>query len=345
MNTVAIVGAGIGGIAAARTLRRAGVEIEIFDKGRGLGGRVATRRDGLLQFDHGAQYFTVRDPGFDAAIAPLRAQGLVQVWNGPFRTLLNGSFGSDPCEHAVREVAVPRMSMLPRQLARDLVQDLVRGVVVQCRVRVERLQRGGDGWWLGGRDSTGQALVRGPFSAVLLAVPVAQAHQLLTQSCLFGLAAAAAFTLRDSLRPCLCAMIAFERVVPEAEGGLFVTDEALAFAAHDGGKPGRNGTPNYVLQATPEWSLQRLESDPESSARELVAAFERALAVPLPAMVHCKGHRWRYAVASGTCVPDAAVVDLEHGWALASDALAGGLVEGGFRSGVAAAEGLLRAVQ
>jgi hypothetical protein len=63
---IAIVGAGI---AAARELRAAGREVFLFDKGRSVGGRVATRRRERWQWDHGAQFATVRDPAFAAAVA------------------------------------------------------------------------------------------------------------------------------------------------------------------------------------------------------------------------------------------------------------------------------------
>ena len=61
---IAIVGAGIAGLAAARRLRAAGLTCTLFDKSPGLGGRMATRREGYLRFDHGAQYFTARGPRF-----------------------------------------------------------------------------------------------------------------------------------------------------------------------------------------------------------------------------------------------------------------------------------------
>ena len=56
---VAVIGAGISGLFAARTLADRGLNVKVFDKGRGLGGRMSTRRvDGKSCFDHGAQYFT-----------------------------------------------------------------------------------------------------------------------------------------------------------------------------------------------------------------------------------------------------------------------------------------------
>ena len=65
---IAIVGAGMAGITAARTLAQAGHQVMVFDKSSGAGGRMATRRSPFGGFDHGAQYFTVRDPRMALAL-------------------------------------------------------------------------------------------------------------------------------------------------------------------------------------------------------------------------------------------------------------------------------------
>jgi renalase len=129
--------------------------------------------------------------------------------------------------------------------------------------------------------------------------------------------------------------------VPGADGGLFVTDEALSWSAHDGGKPGRTGAPTYVLHATAAWSLVHFDREPAANAVALVAAFARVLRTELPPVVHAEGHRWRYALASGDGVPGGCVTDGATGLLLAGDSLVGGRVEGAFGSGVAAARALL----
>ncbi|HAL40308.1 MAG TPA: amine oxidase, partial [Polaromonas sp.] len=58
---IAVVGAGIAGIACARTLAQAGHQVTVFEKNHGAGGRMATLDTEYGGFDHGTQYFTVRD--------------------------------------------------------------------------------------------------------------------------------------------------------------------------------------------------------------------------------------------------------------------------------------------
>ena len=335
-RSVAVVGAGIAGIAAARTLRALGADVAVFDKGRAAGGRVATRRREAHQFDHGAQFFTVRTPDFAAALLPLQEAGVVARWTGPFHRLEHGMVDADPRPGAERWVGVPGMSALPRALA--------HGLPVAVGGKVEALRRAADGWTLTVADAAvagGAAIARGPFDAVVLAIPTAQAHALLQANAVAGPVADAAATRALALQPCLAALVAFTRPVEGARGAFFVTDEALAWAAHDGGKPGRDGAPTYVLHGAAAWSAQRFDQDVTANAQALVDAFALCLGRQLPPVAHLEGHRWRFALAAEGAPGAAAVVDATQRLALCGDGLVGGRVEGAWGSGVAAAEQLL----
>ena len=74
-----VIGAGIAGLIAARALRAAGHRVLVLDKGRGVGGRMATRRIEGGVFDHGAQFVTVRDPRFQQIVEGWQAKGVVKL--------------------------------------------------------------------------------------------------------------------------------------------------------------------------------------------------------------------------------------------------------------------------
>lgn len=336
----AIVGAGMAGLGAAYELLRRGVEVELFDKGRSAGGRVATRRVERWQFDHGAQFFTVRDEAFAAVIAPLEAAGTVVRWLGPFRQRGPAGSGQDPRPDTERYVAVPGMSALPAALA--------RGLKVECGQRVERLAHAGDGWWLrlqpaatGPAGAAGDAVVRGPFAGVIVTLPPAQTAALCELSSVDGPLAALVATQREALQPCLAAMVAFAAPVPEAAGGWFVADSILGWVAHDGGKPGRAAAPTYVLHGAPAWSRQHVDVEPQAAAAALLDAFGRLWGRPLPPVEHLSGHRWRYALAAAEAVPATGLFDPVRRLAVAGDGYTGGRVEAAWCSGVRAARQLL----
>ncbi|EXI81308.1 MAG: Dehydrosqualene desaturase [Candidatus Accumulibacter sp. BA-94] len=77
---VALIGAGIAGLSCAAQLQQAGLEVSLFDKSRGAGGRMSTRRGDGWQCDHGAQYFTARHPDFRAEVARWQQAGVAALW-------------------------------------------------------------------------------------------------------------------------------------------------------------------------------------------------------------------------------------------------------------------------
>ena len=90
---VIVIGAGVSGLIAARTLQANGARVLVLDKGRGVGGRLATRRTQSGIFDHGAQLFTARDPQFRLLVEAWQAAGIVRPWSTGFALaeLLNGT--------------------------------------------------------------------------------------------------------------------------------------------------------------------------------------------------------------------------------------------------------------
>jgi len=83
-SDILIIGAGMAGLSCATVLAEAGLRACVLDKGRGPGGRMAARRaeiaDETVSFDHGAQYFTAHDAGFQAAVTRWEEEGVVARW-------------------------------------------------------------------------------------------------------------------------------------------------------------------------------------------------------------------------------------------------------------------------
>jgi renalase len=127
--SVAVVGAGLAGIACARALREAGVHVRVFEARRAPGGRLATRRFAVASFDHGAQYLTAFRPAFLQLLAQAAAAGAVERWQPDW-----------PRGPDALWVGAPAMNSLPRHLAFDLD--------VEYGARILRIERGRRGWTL-----------------------------------------------------------------------------------------------------------------------------------------------------------------------------------------------------
>jgi len=262
MTPIVIIGAGMAGLACARKLADAGMAPVVLDKGRGIGGRVATRRAGDLQFDHGAQYVNAQGAGFGAVLDVLEKAGRLAGWpDGSGRT---------------HGVGVPGMSALPKALG--------AGLEIRQNVQVARLVRDAGGWLLHLADSTLRA------ARVVVTVPAPQVAGLLGAD--HPLVAALGVV---QLAPCLTLMAAVAGPAP------FITrkdaDDPLSWIAQDSAKPGRPQAESalWVAQAGAAFSTAHLEDDPATlTARMLPLLCDRLGAAPA-SVSHASTHRWRYA--------------------------------------------------
>lgn len=266
---IAIIGAGIAGLSCADTLQVQGHAVALFDKGRGPGGRMATRRattaGAEVAFDHGAQYFTARDPAFTAMVLEWETADVVAPW---------------PSAGADAWVGTPGMDAVVRAMAHRLP--------VRWNAPVGAIRRIGQAWAL---DPVSDAL----FDAVVVATPAEQAAPLLIAHD----PAMAAMAQACPSAPCWTAMLAFDRRIALAAD--IVRDTGiLSWAARNSAKPGRGGFEAWVLQATPQWSRDHLEDDADLVVAALLSALADAAFEPLPDPIVRMGHRWRYARAAAT---------------------------------------------
>ena len=321
--TVAVIGAGVAGLLCARTLAEHGVPVTIFEKSRGVGGRCATRRVDSWQFDHGAQYFTVRDPRLAPLVERWRHQGVISPWQATLAVRDNGQW--QPAKGGVeRFVAVPGMSALGAHLAEKL--DVRRNTMV------ERIERAGHQWRL--TSGTGDDL--GSFDVVLVCVPSPQAQVLLAPVAprLAQHADAAV------MHPMWATMLALPDRAPVTWDGAFLNDDdTLSWISRNASKPGRGAGETWVLHATRAWTVRHLEHSADSVREMMVAAFQRATGVAARP-VHAVAHRWRYALPDPV-VAAPALYDAAVGLGAAGDWCGGARVEGALLSGIALAEHVL----
>ena len=313
---VALVGAGIAGLSAATALRGHGHDVVVFERARGPGGRAATRRvDGIdmpkaargatLAFDHGAQYFTVRDPRFQTVVDGWLRDRIVAKWEGRIVSF-DSEGGEELTTTADRYVGIPGMSAIARAMA-DALE-------VRYEQRIESLD----------------PLLR-EFDRVILAVTPEQAKPLVAQ--IPDLSA----TL-DSVvsQPCWAVLAAFEERVPARFDGAFVHGSPLGWVARNQSKPKREWkVDTWVLHATTTWSLMHLDDDPEVVGSVLMEAFHDLVPTGLPRAFYATAHRWRLASVD----PPLAVGAIHHEESritLCGDWCLGNRIEDAFLSGLAA---------
>ena len=302
-RNIAVLGAGIAGAVVARRLADARWTVRVFDKGRGVGGRMATRQIDGMPFDHGAQFMRAHGPAFAAQLDDWARRGVVAPWSG-----------------AGRWVGVPGMTAPVRDLLTDLA--------VASDATVTRILRRGDDWHV----ELASGAVHGPFAAVAITFPAPQVAALL-QASGFALPEVA----RATYAPCWSLMLALDE--PQAEILIEPREDPIGLIALDSSKPGRPEGVRLTVHATPNWSRLHLEEPRESIAAALIRAAGDRIGTALRPTT-AVAHRWRYAqVETALEVPSLYDRTLRIG--AAGDWCLGARVEAAYDSGAALAETIL----
>ncbi|QLA79326.1 FAD-dependent oxidoreductase [Acidovorax sp. JMULE5] len=328
-QTIAVIGAGLAGLSCAQALLQAGHTVHVFDKARGPSGRMSTRRaeddNGPWQCDHGAQYFTARDPAFRAEVARWQQAGVAALWNARLASF-DGNAWTTPATPLERFVGTPRMT----SPAAWLVQHLGEPALAQWQTTVQRLDHTEGGWAI---TSAEHGLHSPRYSAVLLAVPAPQAVPLLAPVS----PAAAAIAASARMRGSWAVMLRYASPVALPWEGAFINTSPLRWVARDSSKPGRTGQETWLLHASPEWSEAHIEDSAEAVTTALLAAFA-VLGGPAP--LAATAHRWRYADTE-PALTQGSWWDAQMRLGLCGDWLHGGKVEGAWLSGRALAQQVL----
>ncbi|MEM0905772.1 MAG: FAD-dependent oxidoreductase [Pseudomonadota bacterium] len=313
---MAVIGAGIAGATAARTLMSAGHDVVVIDKSRGPGGRMATRRvttpTHTITFDHGAPFTTAARAPFAAFLKAAMDDEQASHWAGA------------PTPDGV--VGVPGMSAL--------VRHQLDGIETAYGARVTALSRGPNGWSLSGED----AAIAGTFDALVLAIPSPQLVPLLAPV----LPEAAHQIAAARYHPCWAVLMEFEAAAHDALAALRHDElEAMGIAliAYNGGKPQRHGA-TLVMHADPQWSQDNLEQDAPDIAADITSRAVPALHLPEP--ISAKAHRWRFSrVAHAVSLPrwfdEASMIGFAGDWS------SGDTIEAAYESGLRVGEAVVEA--
>lgn len=314
-----IIGAGLSGLILARRLNDAGKRVVVLEKGRGFGGRMATRRHGLARFDHGAQYFTVRTPEFQALVDEWLRAGVIREW---FRKMPGeGGGGGHP-----RYIGIEGISDVPKFLARNLE---VHRNQRAAKVEFEKAR-----WTV----ETAEGDVYNCRQLVVTA-PVPQTMELLDASGI-DLPPATSQALRAvHYEKGLAAMALLDGPSGLPGFGGLKTDEAepLTWLADNRMKGISPGASAITLHSSPSFAQEHWDSPDEIRGPLLLKAARPFLQSDITEYF-C--HRWGYA-RPATTFHEPFLANPDQHLLLAGDGFGGPLIEGAARSGLAAAAFLI----
>ncbi|MBB6520005.1 NAD(P)/FAD-dependent oxidoreductase [Pseudoteredinibacter isoporae] len=327
MTRIAIIGAGFSGLSLA-TLLKDKADITVFEKARGIGGRLSTRRGEPYAFDHGAQYFTAREEAFQEFLRPLLMKGLVRRWDAKYARYDSNrkiSFTDWKLDEP-RYVGTPGMNSPLKELAKQ------HHVRLNCRVT--KIERDSD-WQL--FDQEGNNL--GQFDWVISTAPTPQTGALFPDTFQY-----ISEICHAEMYPCFALMLGFEEALGWDFDAAHIDNSDLSWLAINSSKPQRPSKQTLVAHSSIGFAAEYAERRHEEVIRKLCLEIERVTGCYVGHSQHTALHFWRYANSDRSIQYDS-LIDQNLRLAACGDWCNGGRVEGAFMSAHRLAEHLESLIQ
>lgn len=323
MTKIAIIGAGLAGLTAAHDLKEC-ASVTLYEKSRGVGGRLATRRAEPYAFDHGAQFFKVRSKAFMQFIDPMIQDGIIQRWDARFAEIEGSAlvdrrqWGEDPPHY----VGVPGMNAVGKHLSADLN--------IRFETRITSMHRSHNQWHL--QDERGEVV--DDCDWVISTIPAQQASDLLppTLPSHTGLSSV-------KMHGCFSLMLGFGDALPIEFDAALVRGKDISWISLNSSKPGRPAACSLLVHSTNLWADAHIEDDRDGVMEYLCDQTSEVIGHDVHSAHHKAVHSWRYAnIGRQTGATHFLHADQRIG--ICGDWLLQGRVEAAFKSGRALANSL-----
>ena len=341
-NKVAIVGAGIAALSCATALEKSGFCVTLFEKSRSVSGRLSTKVKDDWQCDHGAQYFTARDPLFSDEVERWATANVAKLWQPVLKVFDGNSFLPKKNEKeakTVRYVGYPRNNSPANWMAQTL--HVLTESTVSC------IHKHANQWQV---NLIERGLYPESFDFLILSIPAPQAATLIhnTETILANLCT------KVLMQPCFALILTMNKKINCQFDGLFINTGMLSWVARDSAKPGRkcrlgNNSEVWILHATSQWSKAHLNDEKDIIIQQMLGEFIKILHIDGCFKVSTANelniesydlHRWIYADCEQPFICEYQF-DAEHNIGLCGDWLNGGKVQGAWLSGLKLANELI----
>ena len=279
-SKVAIIGAGIAGLNLARLLSDI-AEVVVFEKSDKLGGRIATHHANGFNFDHGAQFFTAKNPAFKTLVKELESQGVVAQWNASFVELEPSGIKSQRVwdDEFPHYVGTPSMNSIGQYLAKN--------IDVRFNQLITGIKKIASSWLVETENAE-----YGPFGWVLITIPAEQAKVILPETVYPKI------NLQDlTMQPCFALMLAYQRPNFFDWDAAFVSKSILSWVSVNSSKPKRGDPFTIVAMSTNDWAKTNFDKSESSVIEEMFNELANISDKNLADASYIKLKRWKYANA------------------------------------------------
>jgi renalase len=313
---IAIIGAGISGIVLADKLA-ASNEVTVFDKSRGIGGRMATKRTDDYQFDHGAQFFTAKSEEFKEFCHKAKQENIIEDWQCRFVEIVGNNIDLKPqFKNHPHFVAKPQMNNLCKYIGKDLN--------ILLNQQIESINFDNQKWSF---KTTNNKIFEN-FDYLFLAIPSHQAIKLIPKNFKY-------FDLVANIKmsSCFTLMLGFKDGLEMDFDAALVTESIISWISINNSKPERPKGFSLVINSSNEWADKNIEKDLEVVKKEMIATLRKIIAFDIDD-IDCQNiHRWKYANAKSR-QGEKSLFDSNLNLGICGDWLSCGRVENAFLSGL-----------
>jgi hypothetical protein len=315
---IAIIGAGFAGLVLANQLKNF-AEITIFEKSRGVGGRMASRTKDNFTFDFGCQFFLAKNPQFINFLQPFIDKKIVQSLEGNFVEIDNYQITYNRQWNRAKNhyVATPKMTNLCKEMAIDLK--------IISQTKVARLNKINNSWQVFDEQQN----FLGDFDWVFLAIPPLQVADILPKDCSFFNDLA-----KFKMMGCYSLMLGLSQSLNLNFDFALIKNSIISWISSENSKPHENIAHGYTILARNSWADLHIDDDLELIKSQLIAEFEKIINQKLPEILHCDIHRWRYANIAKQENSSGYLFDKKHQIGACGDWLIHGRVEASYLSAI-----------
>ena len=324
MKNIAIIGAGMTSLAVSSFLRKK-FNITIFEKSRGVGGRMSTRRAQPYLFNHGAQYFKINTEKFRAFLRPLFNKNIIKPWNANYVVIKNKTIvKSEQWENSTAHyVGYPKMNSVIRHLADDF------SINLSCKI--ERIEKISNEWFI--YDAKNSSY--GPYDWIIFTIPPKQVTEILKSFKYLNI------IKKIKMRSCFSLMLGYENMKSIKFDVASFVDEDISWFVIKRFKLNDYFYSNILINSTYNYAERNELKSREKIGNYLINTASTITNVDLKNYKYNALHFWRYAMSEKKN-KFGSFIDNNYRVIVCGDWCMKGNVEGAFLSGQDAAEKILK---
>ena len=325
MKNVAVIGAGITGITLANLLQKK-VKLTVFEKSRGVGGRMATRRAEPYQFNHGAQYFKIENEEFKGFLSPLMENKIVKPLEANHVEILNKKVIKRlKTDNKKYYTAKTKMNSIVKYL-------LNNNFFIKLSCKIEKTIKEQGKWFI----IDNERVSYGPYDWLLITIPPYQAIEILSNNFKF------LNTMKENkMRSCYSLMLGFDKIKEfNFDTALFLEADVQWLSIRKK-ILGDKEYFNLLINSSYNFAEQNINCSKNKISDYLIEQISDILKCELNNYKHKALHFWKYAMSEknnnlGSLLDENLKVIVCGDWCM------NGKVEGGFLSARDATNKLLK---